>query len=109
MPPECWGLFGRMKHALALCLVLAATPALARERCDLPEPGLHISFGVSVGGKYDAEEQEIFDKMALRKQGINARIARRTDDGCIEAWVPDGSGGFDTQYFDPDSFELKLD
>jgi hypothetical protein len=95
--------------AAPLLFCLMAAPGLARERCDLPEPGLHITYGISIGGKYSAEEQEIFDKMELRKRGINARTAKRTDDGCIEAWVPDGSGGMDTQYFDADKFTLKLD
>ena len=99
-----------MKYALALVTLLAlAAPALARERCDLPEPGLHVTFGVGIGGDYTDEEQEIFDKMELRKRGINPRTTKRTDDGCIEAWVPDGQGGFDRQYFDEDTFELKLD
>lgn len=93
---------------VALGVLATATPALSRERCDVPKPGLTITYGISIGGKYDAQEQEIFDKMELRKRGINARTATRTDDGCIEAWVPDGSGGFDTQYFDEDTFELKL-
>ncbi len=99
----------RPLFAAALLAGLAVTPSQGRERCDLPEPGLHITYGISIGGRYTAEEQEIFDKMELRKRGINARTARRTEDGCIEAWVPDGSGGFDTQYFETDSFELKLD
>jgi hypothetical protein len=99
----------RMKHALLLLALLAATPALARERCDLPEPGLQITYGFGIGGGYDSEEQEIFDKMELRKRGITARTTKRTSDGCIEAWVPDGTGGFDTQYFDEGTFELKLD
>lgn len=100
-----------MKQLFVIVLgVLAATsPTLARERCDAPKPGLTITYGFSIGGKYDAQEREIFDKMELRKRGINARTATRTEDGCIEAWVPDGSGGFDTQYFDEDTFELKLD
>jgi hypothetical protein len=103
------GLAQRMKYALALAALLIVTPALARERCDTPEPGLHVTFGFGIGGDYDEQEQEIFDKMELRKRGVNARTAKRTSDGCIEAWVPDGSGGFDTQYFDEDTFELKLD
>lgn len=98
----------RVSLALAALLV-SVLPAAARERCDTPEPGLHITWGFSVGGKYTDEEQETLDKMELRKRGINARTAKRTDDGCIEAWVPNGGGTFDTQYFDEDTFELKLD
>ena len=103
-------LVARMKHPLALAaLLLIATPALARERCDVPKPGITITYGFGIGGKYDDDEQEIFDKMELRKRGVTARETKRTSDGCIEAWVPDGQGGFDTQYFDEGTFELKLD
>lgn len=98
-----------MKRVLILLAILITTPTLARERCDVPEPGLQFTFGFGIGGGYDDEEQEIFDKMELRKRGISARTAKRTDDGCIEAWIPDGQGGFDTQYFDEETFELKLD
>lgn len=98
-----------MKRVLILLALISTTPAHARERCDTPKPGITITYGIGIGGKYDAEEQEIFDKMELRKRGITARTTRRTSDGCIEAWVPDGQGGFDTQYFDKDTFELKLD
>ncbi len=96
---------------IALAAIALATPALSRERCDGPErtPGVHVTWGFQIGSNYTADEQERFDKMDLRQKGINARTARRTSDGCIEAWVPDGSGGFDTMYFDEDTLELKLD
>ena len=94
---------------VAIAALLVATPTLARERCDVPDrtPGVHITWGFQIGADYTAEEQERFDKMELRQRGINARTARRTSDGCIEAWVPDGGGGLDTMYFDEDTLELK--
>lgn len=92
-----------------LALALTAGPALAAPKCNEYGTGLHVEFGFRIGSPYTKEEQEVFDKMHLRQQGINARTVTRTDDGCLEAWVPDGQGGFDTQYYDPKSFQLKLD
>lgn len=95
---------------LLLAATALATPALARERCDTIDrtPGVHITWGFQIGDDYTPQEQEIFDMMDLRRQGINARSARRTSDGCIEAWVPDGNGGHDTLYFQPETMDLKL-
>lgn len=94
-----------MRSLLALSVLLALTAnALAAPDCEDLGPGLHISFGVRVGAPYTEEEQEIFDKMYLRQNGIIARETKRTARGCIEAWVPDGKGGFSTEYFDPRSF-----
>jgi hypothetical protein len=120
MSPECWcGIdadpaqwksFMRRPAACAvLAVLLSAGPAVAAPKCNEYGPGLHVEFGFRIGSPYTREEQEIFDKMHLRQQGINARTVTRTDDGCLEAWVPDGEGGFDTQYYDPKSFQLKLD
>jgi hypothetical protein len=92
-----------------VALGLSAGPALAAPDCNDYGPGLHVEFGFSIGAPYTDEEQEIFDKMHLRQNGINARTVSRTDEGCLEAWVPDGKGGFSTQYLDPRSFELQLD
>lgn len=96
---------------LTLLLAAAATPAMARERCDTPgkEQGLKLQWNFQVGDRYTQEEQEIFDTMALRQQGVNPRMVTRTADGCLEAWVPDGQGGMQTMYFDADTFQLKLD
>ena len=92
-----------------VALALSAAPVLAAPKCNDYGPGLHVEFGFSIGSPYTREEQEIFDKMHLRQNGINARTVKRTDDDCLEAWVPNGQGGFDTEYYDPRTFELKLD
>lgn len=99
----------RFAACAVLALALAVGPALAAPRCDEYGPGLHVEFGFRIGSPYTSEEQEIFDKMHLRQHGIDARTVTRTDDGCLEAWVPDGEGGFDTRFYDPRSFQLKLD
>lgn len=93
-----------MRHALILAIAgiaLCATPTLARERCDLPGEGFH--FKVTVGfGERSYETQQDFDKMALRKAGVNPRSVTRTGDGCIEAFIANGDGTFRTEYYDPD-------
>lgn len=97
-----------LRTSLLVAMLLApAGGALAAPDCEDRGPGLHISLGVHIGEPYTADEQEIFDKMYLRQHGIIARTARRTANGCIEAWVPDGNGGFDTEYYDPRTFEPK--
>jgi len=93
---------------LAAMLLAPAGGALAAPPdCEDNGPGLHISLGVHIGEPYTADEQEIFDKMYLRQHGIIAREAKRTAKGCIEAWVPNGKGGFTTEYYDPRTFEQK--
>ena len=93
---------------LALVAVLTSSPALAAPDCEDNRPGLHISFGFSIG-RFTDEEQATFDKMHLRQNGIIARDVKRTDKGCIAAWVPDGQGGFSTEYYNPRTFQLVLD
>jgi hypothetical protein len=101
-----------MRPALPLmlaALAMLASPAAARERCDLPDgPGLHVKFSISYG-KRDRQMQEMIDMIELRKRGIEARTVTRTADGCLEVWAPDGQGGWATDYYDADTFELKLD
>ena len=93
---------------LAAMLIAPAGGALAAAPdCEDRGPGVHFSLGVHIGEPYTADEQEVFDKMYLRQHGIIAREAKRTAKGCIEAWVPNGSGGFDTEYYDPRTFEQK--
>jgi len=102
-----------IRHVLlpAIAVVLLApalsSPAEARIRCDAIKPGL--SFKVTVGkGDYDINTQESLDLMILKQAGITARTARRTFDGCIEAWIPNGDGHFRTEYFDPDDLRRKV-
>lgn len=97
-----------MRRAILLPLAFLAlcTGALAAQPdCEDYGPGIHFSFKVQVGADYTEEEQAIFDKMHLRQNGIIARDTRRTSKGCIEAWVPDGQGGYSTEYYDPRDLE----
>ncbi len=92
-------------------LALTVLPAEAgpRPRCDVPtQDGVHVKFHLSYGER-DYETQQLFDMMELRKQGINPRSVRRTGDGCIEAFVPNGDGTFNNEYYTPDTFELVFD
>jgi len=100
---------------LPICAVaLLVTPAMAegRARCDADDnkPGLTIEFGFEVGsGKRDTETQKQIWKMQLRQHGVNARDVSRTDDGCLEAFVQNPDGSWNTQYYDEDTFELVQD
>ncbi|MGN6486213.1 MAG: hypothetical protein ACTHLT_00145 [Devosia sp.] len=97
-----------------VAVALLATPALAqgRARCDADDnrPGLHIEFGVSFGNtKRDRETDEQIWKMHLRQRGVDARTVSRTDDGCLEAYVQNPDGSWNTQYYDEDTFRLVQD
>lgn len=98
-----------MRCALPILLVVLLLPIgiaqAAQPDCEDYGPGVHVTFGFRVGSPYTEEEQAIFDKMHLRQNGIIARETKRTSKGCIEAWVPDGQGGFDTEYYDPRELE----
>lgn len=98
----------RLSAALLFLSFLAASPAFARARCDAMEPGIrfHVEIGV---GEYDIETQERLDLMLLKKAGIVARTARRTTDGCIEAWIPNGDGHFRTEYYSPSQLDRMID
>ena len=93
----------------ALMLAGVATPALAVPDCEDHSPGLHITFSVGVGGRYTDEEQEIFDKMHLRQNGIVAREVDRTDEECLKVFRKDEAGNFVEEYYDPKSFQLVLE
>ena len=100
---------------LPLCAVaLLVTPAMAggRARCDADDnkPGLKIEFGFGFGGgKRDIETEKQIWKMQLKQHGVNARDVSRTDDGCLEAYVQNPDGSWNTQYYDEDTFELVQD
>lgn len=98
-----------MLRLLVPLLALTAMPAQAAPNCNDRGPGLHIEFGFHIGSPYTAEEQEIFDKMHLRQNGVVARRTTRAANGCIQAWIPDGQGGTRIEYYDPRSFQLRLD
>lgn len=95
----------RLALLLPMLLISTGSAFAAQPDCEDYGPGVHFSFRVQVGADYTEEEQAIFDKMHLRQNGIVARETRRTAKGCIEAWVPDGRGGFITEYYDPRDLE----
>jgi hypothetical protein len=94
--------------AALIALPLATSPAAAqgRARCDQDDPaGLTIEFGIQVG-KFDRKQQEALWKMELRQHGINARTVKRTRDGCLEVYLQEADGSFNTRYYDEDTLEL---
>lgn len=90
-----------------------ATPALARENCNLNDsrPGLTIEFGFSFGG--DADDGDSFDADAvmseLRRRGVNARSVSLASDGCVEAFVQRPDGSWNSEYYDPDTWKKVSD
>ena len=106
-----------MLHRLILsvcALALLTTPAWAegRARCDADDntPGLHFEFSISGGNvKRDRDTDKQLWKMQLRQHGIDARDVTRTDDGCLEAFVQNPDGSWNTQYYDEKTFRLVQD
>ena len=103
----------RYMIATAMLAGLAiTTPALARENCDLNDsrPGLTIEFGFSIGGKKggDSFDPDIA-KIELRKRGVNARSVSMASDGCVEAYVQRADGSWNSEYYDPDTWEKVSD
>jgi hypothetical protein len=95
-----------MRTALALALVLLATPALAERivpMCPQYEPGLHFEFGFSIGEKMTETERAAFYEQRLRARGINASQTVFWN-GCLQAIVRE-NGHNTMQYFDPDTLE----
>jgi hypothetical protein len=94
---------------LAGCAFAAlATPALADPNCLGSGGGvsLHVSGGVRIGNFSEADQME-FDRMRLRAAGIDAETAERTWLGCLKVTSRDASGSWQTDYYDPDTFERK--
>ncbi|MDC9823541.1 hypothetical protein PRN20_07340 [Devosia sp. ZB163] len=98
----------RLLPNLAVALVVAATPALARERCDTPDPtpGLKIEFHFGLGDVNDPQmDEQLYQMQIKQKHGIDARSVRVSGDGCLEAFVQAADGSWGVQYYDPDTFE----
>lgn len=93
----------RISAAIALLLALTGT-ALAGPNCYVNTPGVHISFGVSVGSRFTSEDRDQFNLMRLRQRGVDATRAEMWD-GCIRAFVRKPGGGEEMQFFHPDTFE----
>lgn len=102
---------GLKPFAIALSLLtLAAAPAAAAPFCTgLPTtPGLHISFGVSIGGSYSEKQSNEFDLMELRRRGVDATDVERVN-GCLRAYVRNPNGiGERMEYYEPGSYRRVL-
>jgi hypothetical protein len=96
----------------ATLMVAAVSPAAAQGRalCNKNEPdGVTIEFGISMG-EFTREQQESLWKMELRQaHGIRARSVKRTWDGCLEVYLQEPDGHFNTRYYDEDTLELVQD
>jgi hypothetical protein len=96
----------------AVALIIQPAWAQGRARCDADDntPGLHIEFSISGGNvKRDRESEKNIWKMQLRQRGIDARDVSRTDDGCLEVFVQNPDGSWNTQYYDEKTFRLVQD
>lgn len=91
----------------ATALLLVATPAFARERCDdeTDQAGLKIEFHFGFGDVDDPQMDEQLHQMELkRRYGIDARSVRTVGDGCLEAFIQNPDGSWRNEYFDPDDY-----
>ncbi|MGV3575266.1 MAG: hypothetical protein ACO1O4_09055 [Devosia sp.] len=94
-------MINRLLPALGLALILAA-PAAAAPFCTGDRPGVQSSLGLTIGGPYTAEEQNSFDMMLLRQQGVDVTRVERWN-GCIRAFVRKPGGGEEMRFFEPGS------
>ena len=92
---------------LALAVGLWTAPALASPNC-LMSGGSGVQFSIQIGhGKFTKSELEQFDKMRLRQAGIDADRVQRTWLECLKVTRRDGQGHWVTEYYDPQTLELK--
>lgn len=82
---------------------LTSTPAFALF-CSDDGPSAGIDFQVSSGNglfkSTDDSAQQQFDIARLRDIGVYANSVERWN-GCIRAFVPNGSGGQSMEFYDP--------
>lgn len=97
-----------IRPALILLLVAAlATPAAAASYPNCRgggAPGLSVHIGVSVGGEFSEDELEDFDRMRLRRAGIDADTVDRTFLGCLKVTRFE-QGRWVTEYYNPDTLQ----
>lgn len=90
---------------LVAAFLFGTAPALAYPNClTSGGPGLYVEFGVGIGEFSEAEQSE-FDKMRLRRIGINADVTERTPLGCIKVTRVE-NGRWVMEYYDPKTLEL---
>ncbi|HQZ12161.1 MAG TPA: hypothetical protein PK286_04680 [Devosia sp.] len=96
-----------MKKAIVVAALLAATatPVLADPNCQTGGGGANFRFEVGIG-KFTEKDQMEFDLIRARRAGINAETAERTWLGCLKI-TRRGPNGWITEYYDPDTFQLK--
>lgn len=96
----------RLLFALApLALTLLATPAFA-VTCDDTgnESAIGFQFGFHLGEPYTEADQAEFDRMELRRHGVEATRVERWN-GCLRAWVEQPGGGEIMEFYDPRTFQ----
>ncbi|NMA98351.1 MAG: hypothetical protein GX970_09635 [Phyllobacteriaceae bacterium] len=96
-------MFARLAGTLFFAVALTSA-AQAANNCYAPRPGVHVSFGISIGGEFTEEERSRFDLMQLRQMGVDATRVEMWG-GCIRAYVRKPGGGEEMQFFHPDSYE----
>lgn len=72
--------------------------------CDGGTTGSGLSGKWSIGGSMRQDDQNSFDLMRLRQEGVDATSVERWN-GCIRAFVRKPEGGESMQYFDPRTFQ----
>jgi len=93
----------RLLAASGLALAMAAAlPATAAPFCSGDYPGIGI--GVTIGPDGDWERDEAYDldryRTLLRQDGVDVTRVEKWN-GCLRAWVRNGSGGEAQVFFDP--------
>jgi hypothetical protein len=88
--------------ALALVFALgAAAPAMAAPFCDGSDDGLTLGF--KIGGRITETDRTDFALIQLQRRGVDATRVEIWN-GCYRAFVRNGSGGEEMQYFEPGSY-----
>lgn len=95
-------------RAIRILVILGASASLALPAAAVPfctggGPGLHFSFGASIGKRLSQNDVDEFDLMQLRRLGVDASSVERWN-GCIRAFVRKPGGGEEMQFFDPNSY-----
>ncbi len=92
----------------ALAIGLMLTPsAYAVAACYAYSPGVHVTWGVSVGGSFTQDDQDKFNMMQLRRMGVDATRVEMWD-GCVRAFVRKPGGGEEMQLFHPETLQRVM-
>lgn len=91
----------------ALALAALASPAAAASYPTCltgGSPGLSVHISIGSGPERSKKDQEVFDKMLLRRAGIAADTVERMTLGCLKVTRFE-NGRWITEYYDPDALE----